>query len=179
VCFLRVPSFLLKKFMKVEINGDYIEFSIIKFEILKSNLLEELKGLIIKIDGTVIFDVDLFPNSFHIRLNGVFYNNHDLSKIYKENITTLDNFVLIIPNRSNIISGKHKISLGTKISNFVATWKFIIMPSQEKLEYPLIQTELPKNFLDDKYCPFCKKEITEENQKICEFCGSELIGKRV
>jgi len=164
--------------MKVEINGDYIEFSI-KLETLKRNLLGELKGLIIKIDGTVIFDVDLFPNSFHIRLNGVFYNNHDLSKIYNENITTLDNFVLIIPNRSNIISGKHKISLVSKISNLTVISKFKIMPSQEKLEYPLIQTKFPKNFLDDKYCPFCKKEITEESQKICEFCGGELVGKRV
>ncbi len=164
--------------MKVEINGDYIEFSI-KLETLKRNLLGELKGLIIKIDGTVIFDVDLFPNSFHIRLNGVFYNNHDLSKIYNENITTLDNFVLIIPNRSNIISGKHKISLVSKISNLTVISKFKIMPSQEKLEYPLIQTKFHKNLLDDKYCPFCKKEIIEENQKICEFCGGELVGKRV
>jgi len=164
--------------MKVEINGDYIEFSI-KFETIKRNLLEELKGLIIKIDGTVIFDVDLFPNSFHIRLNGVFYNNYDLSKIYNENITTLDNFVLIIPNRSNIISGKHKISFVSKISNLTVTSKFRIMLSQEKLEYPLIQTKFPKNLFDDKYCPFCKKEITEENQKICEFCGGELVGKRV
>ena len=178
MCFLRVPSFLLKNFMKVEINGDYIEFSI-KFETLKRNLLGELKGLIIKIDGTVIFDVDLFPNSFHIRLNGVFYNNHDISKIYNENITTLDNFVLIIPNRSNIISGKHKISLVSKISNLSVTSKFKIMPSQERLEYPLIQTKFHKNLPYDKYCPFCKKEITEENQKICEFCGGELVGKRV
>jgi len=164
--------------MKVEINGDYIEFSI-KFETLKRNLFEELKGLIIKIDETVIYDIDLFPNSFHIRLNGVFYNNHDLSKIYNENITTLDNFVLIIPNRLNIISGKHKISLVSKISNLAVISKFKIMPSQEKFEYPLIQTEFQKKLLDDKYCPFCKKEITEENQKICEFCGGELVGKRV
>lgn len=164
--------------MKIEINGGYIEFSI-KFETLKRNLLGELKGLIIKIDGTVIFDVDLFPNSFHIKLNGVFYNNHDLSKIYNKNITTIDTFVLIIPNRSNIISGKHKISLVSKIANLTVTSKFKIMLSQEKLEYPLIQTKFPKNFLDDNYCSCCQKEITEENQKICEFCGGELIGKRV
>ncbi len=178
MCLLRVPSFLLKRFMKVEINGDYLEFSI-KVETLKRNFLEELKGLTIKIDGTIIFDIDLFPNSFHIRLNGVFYNNQDLSKIFNENITPIDNFVLIFPNRSNIISGKHKISFGSKISNLSFTWKFIIMPSQEKLEYPLIQTKIPKNLPYDKYCSFCKKEITEENQKICEFCGSELIGKQV
>ena len=162
--------------MKVEINGDYIEFSI-KFETIKRNLLEELKGLIIKIDRTVIFDVDLFPNSFHIKLNGVFYNNHDISKIYYENITTLDNFILIIPNRSNIILGKHRISFVSRISNLTVTSKFKIIPSQEKLEYPIIQIKLLKNLLDDKYCPFCKKEITEENQKICEFCGGELVGK--
>ena len=178
MCFLRVPSFLLKNFMKVEINGDYIEFSI-KFETIKRNLLGELKGLIIKIDGTVIFDTDLFPNSFYVKLNGVFYNNHDLSKIYNENITTLDNFVLIIPNRLNIISGKHKISLVSKNVNLTVTSKFKIMTSQEKLEYPLIQTKFPKNLPYNKYCPFCKKEITEENQRICEFCGGELIGKRV
>jgi len=164
--------------MKVEIIGDYIEFSL-KFETIKRNLMEELKCLIIKIDGTVVYDVDLFPNSFHVRLNGVFYNNHDLSKIYNENITTIDNFVLIIPNRSNIISGKHKISLVSKNVNLTVTSKFIIMTSQEKYESPLIQTKFPKNLPYIKYCPFCKKEITEENQRICEFCGGGLIEKRV
>jgi len=164
--------------MKVEINGDYIEFSI-KFETLKRNLGGELNGLRIKIDGTVIFDVDLFPNSFCIKLNGVFYTNQNLFKIYNENITKLDKFVIIIPNRSNITLGKHKISFGSKISNLNVTSKFMIISSEEKLEYPLIQTKFPKNLPHHKYCPLCKNEITEENQKFCEFCGCDLIGNRV
>ena len=175
---IRLPSFLLKSFMKVEINGDYIEFSI-KFETLKRNLGGELNGLRIKIDGIVIFDVDLFPKSFYVKLNGIFYNNQDLFKIYNEHITRLDKFVLIIPNRSNITLGKHEISYCSKISNLNVTSKFIIISSEEKLEYPLIQTKFPKNLPHNKYCPYCKNKITEENQKFCEFCGCELIGNRV
>ena len=175
MCFLRVPSFLLKNFMQVEINGDYIEFSI-KFATLKRNLVEELKGLRIKIDGTVIFDIDLFPNSFHVRLNGVFYNNQDLFRIYNKKITTLDKFVLIIPNRSNIILGKYKIAFCSKISNLTVTTKLTI---KEKFEYPPTQTKFFKDLPYDKCCPSCKNKITEENQKFCEFCGCELIGNRV
>ena len=75
--------------------------------------------------------------------------------------------------------GKHKISFYSKLSNLTVTSNFRIILSQEILEYPLIQTKFPKNLLHDNYCPSCKKEITEEDQKICEFCGGELIGKRV
>lgn len=156
--------------MKVEIISDYIEFSI-KFATLKRNLEEELKGLEIKIDKYVIFDVDLFPNSFHVRLNDIFYKNEDLFKIFNENITTLDKFVLIIPNRLNIKSGKHKISFCSKISNLTVTTKLIII---EKPEYSQIQEKFQK-VPRYRYCPLCKNKFAEENQKFCEFCGYELF----
>jgi len=171
VYITRVPSFLLKSFMKIELDGEYIEFSI-KFASVNRNLEEELMGLNITIDGTVIFDIDLIPNNFHIRLNDIFYNNQDLFKIYNKKISTLDKFVLIIPNSSNIIAGKHKISFYSKISNLTVTTRLII---NEKPEYSPIQEKFQNELHHHRYCPLCKNMVTEENQKFCEFCGYELI----
>ena len=74
---------------------------------------ELLESLIIWIDKRVFYDNQLYPIDFDIVVNGTLYKNENLTEINDYRIQAGDMIRFIVPNRTNISSGRHKISFGS------------------------------------------------------------------
>ncbi len=127
---MRLPAFILKKWLKEIIIRDHnIE---IKFYYKRRSrtIKELLDTLIIWIDKRVFFDNQFYPNDFDIVVNGTLYKNQNLVEINDYRIQAGDLIQLIVPNRTNILSGRYKISFGSHGYSKKVNFKIDILSSR-------------------------------------------------
>jgi len=141
---LRIPGSVMKNFISITIKGAFIEIS---FQFTPSSnrfsklrFLNKLKDFVygckIKIKRDLIFDANLYSEDFHVKLDGSLIQNQDLEKILNINFGTVENLVIIVPNKFNITSGKHKIALSSKVPKFDYVFKTEVPTSTEEIVFP-------------------------------------------
>lgn len=141
---MRIPGIVMKKFISITIKGAFIEIS---FHFTPSSkhfgklrLLYKLRDFVygckIKIKRDLIFDANLYSEDFHVKLDGSLIQNQDLEKILNINFGTVENLVIIVPNKFNITSGKHKIALSSKVPKFDYVFKTEVPTSTEEIVFP-------------------------------------------
>ena len=140
---MRIPSSITKKFIEIIIKGAFIEISFHftpssnRFSKLRFlyKLRDFVYGCTLKIKKDLIFDANLYSEDFHVKIDGTFVQNKDLSKILNINIGTMKNLVIIVPNRFNITSGKHKINLNSVAPKFNFVFKSEVLTSTEEVGF--------------------------------------------
>ena len=165
-----LPSLLVKRLMSVHIRGDLIEITFPSV-LINHAIKGFLEDLIIKIDNDIVFNVDIYPSDFDVKLNDKIYLNQDLPEIYYKALKIGDKIGIIIPNRFNISAGKYNITVETPSSGKKVNFDRYLSSSTEKTEQQkpqIAQKEVPRR------CNYCNKESLDPNQVICEYCGSEL-----
>lgn len=160
---MRIPKFIMKELIKVSVSNKYLHFKM-KIGTTSQPLRRSLEDLVIKLDDTTIFDAYLYPNDFHIRLNGVLYQNKDLNQIQGRLTSPSDGIEIIIVNRFNIFPGEYKFSFKNRDFKIGATAKLKVIPEMEYIE----------KSIGTEYCRFCGVKISNKDQKYCEFCGANL-----
>lgn len=140
---MRIPGSVMKNFISITIKGAFIEIS---FQFTPSSnrfsklrFLNKLKDFVygckIKIKRDLIFDANLYSEDFHVKIDGSLIQNQDLEKILNINFGTVENLVIIVPNRFNITSGKHKIDLSSKVPKFNYVFKMEVPASTEEIVF--------------------------------------------
>ncbi len=144
---MRIPGSVMKKFISITIKGPFIELSFHftpssnQFSKLRflSKLRDFVNGCKIKINRYLIFDANLYSEDFHVKIDGSLIRNQDLGKILDINLGTIENLVIIVPNKFNIATGKHKIALSSKVPEFKFVFKTDVLTSTEEIEFPTEQ----------------------------------------
>jgi len=134
----------MKNFISITIKGAFIElsfhFNSSSHRFGKIRFLHKLRefvyGCKVKIKRYLIFDSSLYSEDFHVILNGSLIQNQDLDKILNVNFGIVENLAIIVPNKYNITSGKHKIALSSVFPKFNFVFKMIISTSTEEIEFP-------------------------------------------
>ena len=166
----KLPSLFVKRLIIINLLGDLIEMTFPSI-LISHNVKEFLEDLIIKIDNDIIYDMNIFPSDFDVKLNNTFYKNQKLTEIYYRSLKIGDKLAIIIPNRFNISAGTHKIVIKTPSSDRRVSFDRYISSSDEKPEETKPQS-VKRDY--SRRCDNCSKEILDPNQIICEYCGSEL-----
>ncbi len=166
----KLPSLFVKRLITINLLGDLIEMKFPSI-LISHNVKEFLDDLIIKINNDIIYDINIFPSDFDVKLNNTLYQNQKLSEIYYKSLKIGDKLEIIIPNRFNISEGTHKIIIETPSSDRKVSFDRYISSSTEKSEEPSSQS-VQREY--SRRCDNCKKDILDPNQIICEYCGSEL-----
>jgi len=170
----KIPSFFAKRLVKVSISGDKLEITFPP--LVKSSTIKEfLEDLLITIDTVTIYNAETYPFDFDVKLNDVVYLNQDLLGIYDKTLKMGDKFSIIIPNRASISAGFHKIAIGThsegmkiKFSKYMGSAPPILQHRTEKYLPQFAEKDVIRQ------CDYCGKEASDQDQIICEYCGSEL-----
>lgn len=140
---MRIPGRVMKKFISITIKGAFIELSFHftpssnQFSKLRflSKLRDFVNGCKIKINRYLIFDANLYSEDFHVKIDGSLIRNQDLGKILDINLGIIENLVIIVPNKFNIATGKHKIALSSKVPEFKFVFKTDVLTSTEEIEF--------------------------------------------
>jgi hypothetical protein len=155
---MRLPGFLMKRFVTVATNGEFLEISFrygSRFKIF-SNLrglytIKDFLGLpLIWIDNHLVYEFNLYPEDLHIKLNGTFISNPNISRILDINFNDVENIVLIIPNRFNIPEGRHKIRFGARGSGLQFKFHSFI---QRKIEAYVFDEPIPMTLIESLQTP--------------------------
>jgi hypothetical protein len=151
----------MENLISVAIKGEYLKISFNyssnnKFS-SKARYLQKLKDFLfdwkIKIDGNLVHDAQIYPNNFHVELNGVIICNQDLDQIYDINFGTVKVLSIISPNIYKIGEGKHKITLIYQKNKF--TFHTRILHFDDEINFPAqSQVEIIKQQVK----PFALKE---------------------
>ena len=144
---MRIPGSVMKNFFSISIKGTLIELSFHftpssnRFSKLRflSKLRDFVYGCKIKINRNLIFDANLYPEDFHVKIDGSIIQNQDLGKILDINLGTVENLVIFVPNKFNIATGKHKIALSSEVPEFKFVFKTEVLTSTEEIEFPTEQ----------------------------------------
>ncbi|MHA2282977.1 MAG: hypothetical protein ACXAC5_19225 [Promethearchaeota archaeon] len=166
----KLPSLFVKRFITINVVGDLIEITFPSI-LISHTVKEFLEDLIIKIDNNILYDINLYPSDFDVKLNNNLVQNQNLSEIYNNSLKIGDKLEIIIPNRFNITVGTHNIVMETPSSGKKVSFERYISSVTEKTEESkpqIVQRETSRR------CNYCNKEIVDPNQVICEYCGSEL-----
>ncbi|MFX1574597.1 MAG: hypothetical protein ACFFB0_17790 [Promethearchaeota archaeon] len=158
---MRLPSFVLKKWLKeIFIRDHNLEM---RFYFKRQNLTikEFLDSIIIWIDKSVFFDNQIYPIDFDIVVNGTLYKNESLAIINNYRIQAGDMIRFIVPNRTNISSGRHKIYLGSHGYSIKTSFKIEIQTSKKKL---IEQKSIP--ITKQKSIPMTEKKSISKLLKI-------------
>ena len=165
-----LPGLLVKRLINIKIRGDLIEVTLPL--IRKSHTVKPfLEDLIIKIDNDILYDINIYPSDFDVKLNNILYPNQVISEIYDKSLKIGDKFGIIIPNRFRISTGIHNIKMKIRSSGRKVNFNRYISSSTEMSEDTIPQIVQREAY---RRCNICRKEILDPNQIICEYCGSEL-----
>jgi hypothetical protein len=166
----KIPDFIAKRLVQVSILGDLLEIrfsQIIHSQTIKQNL----EDLIIKVDNIVVYDANVYPFDYNVKLNEKIYLNQDLLEIYDKSLRRGDKFGIRVPNRANITEGNyiveiasHKTGTKSKFEKFITSSPIIASTPPPQLSKKIVYRQ----------CYYCGKQSKDPNQVICEFCGSEL-----
>lgn len=153
----------MKELIKISVSNKYIHFKM-KIGLPSQPLRKTLEDMIIKLDDNTIFDAYLYPNDFHIKLNGELYQNNELNRIHDIPIRSGDSIEILTINRFKISPGEYKFTFKNRNFNMGATTKLKVIPEMDFIE----------KSIGIKYCKFCGIKISNSDQKFCEFCGANI-----
>lgn len=165
-----LPGLFVKRLINIKIRGDLIEMTL-PLIFISHTVKQFLEDLIIKIDNEILFDINIYPSDFDVKLKNTLYSNQDLSEIYYESLKIGDKLGIIIPNRFSVSTGIHNIIIETRSSGRKVSFNRYISSSTEMSETPTPQIVQREAY---RRCNTCRKEILDPDQIICEYCGSEL-----
>jgi len=142
--FLRIPGSVMKNFISITINDAFIklsfQFTSNSNQFSKLRFLHKLRDFVygckIKINRDLIFDANLYSEDFHVKLDGSLIQNQDIDKILNINFGAVENLVIFVPNKFNITSGKHKITLSSKVPKFNFVFKTEVPTFIEEIVFP-------------------------------------------
>ena len=167
----KLPAMVARRLVSITLIGDFLE---ITFPSLTQsrNVKELLEDLTIDVNRVRVYDFQLYPNDFDVRLNGILYPNQYLSQIHTKLLKIGDKLTVIVPNRADITVGNYFIEIGTHSAGPKTRFSVEVSPYTEKALKEIEKKPAQKQV--HRQCDYCGKIITDPNQKICEDCGSEL-----
>lgn len=165
-----IPNLITKRLVNVFILEDSLEFKlppIIKHQTIK----QYFEDLILEVNSVVVHDASTYPFEYDIKLNDKIYPNKEILEIYDKSLKIGDKPGLIVPNRSNLKPGFHKVIIATHSAGVKANINkyFSLAPETENI--PVAQITKINSYVK---CKYCGKESSDPNQVICEYCGSQL-----
>ncbi|MFX1456779.1 MAG: hypothetical protein ACFFDB_15505 [Promethearchaeota archaeon] len=164
-----IPNLITKRLVQVLIRDNSLEFGL-PLTVQNQSLKQYLEDLIIKVNDNIVYDAELYPFDYDIRLNGIFYSNQQILEIIDKSLNIRDKLKIIVPNREKISSGFHKVIIATHSSGTRAVFDKYFSYVKEKREEPVINITKNQTYK----CKNCGKEYLDSNQVICEYCGSDL-----
>ena len=183
---MRIPGFVLKKMLKIYLYENIIEFNFSTpmmggYQPLGSGL----EKMIIGVKDTPLFDMELYPNDYHMIYNNEFYPNHEIHNIMNRIPQRGDSYSIIVPNRANTGTGKQIFYFGTRGISTKINVKLEVLYSPHPIQIPTSQTSLkPRasqqvsttatfDFNTQRICPKCGSAIRLEHN-FCKYCGQDL-----
>lgn len=166
----KIPSLITKRLVHVSILGDSLEFALPPIK-QSQTIKQFLEDLILKVNDIIVFDANTFPFDFNVKLNEKLYRNQDLLEIYDKPLRLGDKLGLQVPNRANIIVGNHTIEIASHKTGTKSKFEKYFTSSQIKSS---TLTPLLSKKIVYRQCNYCGKKSQDNNQVICEYCGSEL-----
>ncbi len=183
---MRIPGFVLKKFLKIFLHEGFIEFNFQMGTMGGAQPLGMgLQQMILGVNNEPLFDIDLFPYDFHLVLNNVIYPNQEVYQLLNNTSQFGTNFSILVPNRANIGTGKYIFYLQTRGTQIKINVKLEVFRAPYPIQIPTAQTRLgteivyetPKNITFDfdtqRICPKCGSGIKIEHN-FCKYCGQDL-----
>jgi hypothetical protein len=185
---MRIPGFALKRFMKIYLHNDYLEFSFALPAMGGAQPLKQgFERMIIGINKDPLFDMELYPNDYHLIYNNKIYPNQEVDKLFnkKSYLKRGDSYSIIVPNRLNIGLGKHKFYFGTRGIKMKVNFKMAVFSAPNPIEIPTVKTtltgqvthvissEVTFDFDKERICPKCGSSIKIEHS-FCKFCGLDM-----
>ena len=95
---------------------------------------------------------------------------HEL-EIYDKSVRMGDKLILFLPNRANITAGSHTVEIASHKTGTKARFDKYIALSSIK---PSTSVSQQRKKVESRQCTYCEKQISDPNQVICEYCGSDL-----
>jgi len=165
-----IPSLIAKRLVHVSILEDSLEFALPPIK-QSQTIKQFLEDLIIKVNDITVYDANTFPFDFNVKLNEKLYQNQDLLEIYDKPLSLGDKLGLQVPNRANIIVGNHTIEIASHKAGTKSKFEkyFTSTPIKASTPTPLLSKKIVY-----RQCNYCGKKSKDNNQVICEYCGSEL-----
>ncbi|MHA2006624.1 MAG: hypothetical protein ACXABO_17075 [Promethearchaeota archaeon] len=166
----RIPDLIAKRMVRVSILGDSLEFVLPPTK-QKKTLKQYLEDLIIKVNDLVVYDASTYPFDYDVKLNEKLYPNQEILEIYDKPLKVGDKLGLIVPNRPNISPGFHKVIIATHSVGVKTSFNKYFSIAGDKTNISTPQIVKGVEYIE---CKFCGKRVSDPNQVICEYCGSEL-----
>lgn len=165
-----IPNLITKRLVNAFITGDSLEFKlppIMKHQTIK----QYFDDLILKVNNVVVYDAITYPFEYDIKLNEKIYPNKEILEIYDKSLKLGDKPGLIVPNRSNLKPGFHKLIIATHSTGVKAIVNKYFTLAPESKNIPEVQIIKNNTHIE---CKYCGKESSDPEQVICEYCGSVL-----
>ena len=161
----------MENMISIAVKGNYLEISFNysstnKFSSKVRNLQKVRDFLFdwkVKIDGNLVYDANLYPNNYHVELNGVIINNQELDQIFDINFGSVKVISLILPNTHNIGEGRHKVSL--KYQKIKFSFQTQILHFDESIKFPT-QSQVENINLHVKQTPQQEEENIKYFKKV-------------
>lgn len=166
----RIPNLIAKRLVQTSIFGDSLEF-VLPPVMQNQTIKQYLEDLTLKVNDTVVYDANLYPFDYDVKLDEKLYLNKDVLEIFDKSLKIGDKLGLIVPNRPNITPGFHYVVIGTHSAGVKASFNKYFAVTPEKTE--IIPPQITKK-IEHVVCEYCGKRSSDPNQIICEYCGSEL-----
>lgn len=166
----KLPGIIGRRLVTITLLGDYLDITFPS--LTKSrNVKELLDDLIISLDNIIVYDVNLYPNDYDVKLNGVLYPNQYLSQIHTEALKIGDKLSVVVPNRPNLTVGSYQVEIRTRRTGLKTKFVVELSPYTEKT-IKAVKKPIKKQIR--RRCNYCGKETTDPNQVVCEYCGAEF-----
>jgi len=165
-----IPNLIAKRLVQVSILGDSLEF-ILPPNMQSQTLKHYIEDLIIKVNDIIVYDANAYPFDYDVKLEEKLYPNNEISEISDKLLKLGDKPGFVVPNRPKITPGFHKVIISSHSNGVKASFNKYIPLATEKTKIPTPQIAKDPN----PECSYCGKKISDSDQVICEYCGSELM----
>ncbi|MFW9880916.1 MAG: hypothetical protein ACFFG0_48260 [Candidatus Thorarchaeota archaeon] len=165
-----IPNLITKRLVHGFILGDSLEFMFppnMKYRTIK----QYFEDLILEINDIVVYDTSTYPFDYDIKLNDKIYPNKKILEIYDNSLKIGDKPGLIVPNRSNLKPGFHKVIISTHSAGVKASFNKYFSLAPKRKNKSADQLTKINLYIE---CKYCGKKSSDPNQVICESCGSVL-----
>ena len=77
----KLPSLFAKRLININLLGDLIEITF-RSILISHTIKSFLEDLIIKIDNDIVYDINIFPSDFDVKLNNNLFQNQKSNKVF-------------------------------------------------------------------------------------------------
>jgi len=143
------------------------------------------ENMIIGVNNKPLFDMELFPDDYHLIHNDTFYPNKEAHKFSLYNLKSGDRYSIIVPNRTNVRLGKDKFYFQTRGIKMKVNFKLQVLNALRPIQIPTTQTTLTGqvkhefsdkvtfDFDTERICPKCGTGL-KIDFNFCKYCGQDL-----